>query len=207
MEGVMAEEEDKDEELEKLRKAMTPSQGWLFYDSALTDRANVRDLLRSRQEERIYDAIRKKERRLDRVLMPIALLIGTVPVILLSEYLEPKKPITDLPQRIKTLTDTLNQSARTIRIIEDEVSQRQELLERLRRDQELVTSLASLNQPQAEAVAQALRVELKKEEREIWWSKQVENFVFAALGAFLALGLDWLIRRLRGRIRQPPQAA
>jgi outer membrane murein-binding lipoprotein Lpp len=66
-----------------------------------------------------------------------------------------------LERRISELSTNLMSAASTVAEIENEVKARQELVERLKSDAERAETLAKLHRPEVEAVAQALRVELK----------------------------------------------
>jgi hypothetical protein len=71
----------------------------------------------------------------------------------------------ELQDRIKILTNTLNESARAIEDIEKEIGQRTNLVERLKRDADTAERLAAVNREQAEAIAQTLKGELDRQER------------------------------------------
>jgi hypothetical protein len=69
----------------------------------------------------------------------------------------------DLEERIAVLTESLRSATTTIGEIEAEVGERQRLVERLRGDAERYEHLVALNQPEVDAVSQALRGELREE--------------------------------------------
>lgn len=109
-----------------------------------------------------------------------------------------------LEEEISTLTKSLNDSARLISDIEQEISQRQALVERLQRDADEAKKLSTLNSDQVAAVAQALRGELRSEDRSGFWVTALTNLVFAILGASISEGFRvfrrW--RLMRGRSQQ-----
>ena len=88
-----------------------------------------------------------------------------------------------LEERIKVLTTSLNTAASTITQIEEEIAARQKLVERLKTDADTAQSIATLNQKQAEAIAQSLRGQLEQKDKEGWWSSLAQNVFFALLGA------------------------
>lgn len=91
----------------------------------------------------------------------------------------------ELPERIKLLTDNLNDSAQTIAEIEMEIAQRQVLVEKLQRDAELAQRLAEIKGEQAEAVAQALKAELEKQNRYSVWISFGINLICIFIGIAL----------------------
>lgn len=106
-----------------------------------------------------------------------------------------KHPQT-LEEEIGTLTKSLNDSARLISGIEQEISQRQALVERLQRDADEAKKLSTLNSDQVAAIAQALRGELRSEGRSGFWVTALTNLVFAILGASISEGFR-VFRRWR----------
>ena len=112
-----------------------------------------------------------------------------------------------LEQRIKLLTESLNTSARTITEIEDEVAARQKLVAKLKADAETAQALASMNQKQTEAIAQALRGQLEQQERSSFWKNIWLNVFFAVLGVVLSEGYRWLVRFIRKRKASTTQTA
>jgi hypothetical protein len=101
-----------------------------------------------------------------------------------------------LEARISTLTKSLKESAQLISSIEEEVSQRQALVERLQHDADEAKKLSSLNSDQVAAVAQVLRGELRSESRFGFWVTALTNLVFAILGASISEGFR-IFRRWR----------
>ena len=86
-------------------------------------------------------------------------------------------------RRIDRLTRTLRESAQVVSEMESEIERRQGLVERLRREQQLL----ELSRDEVEAVAQALRGELRREGRKAFWLNVAQGAVFFLLGLGAAL--------------------
>ncbi len=129
-----------------------------------------------------------------------AALAGVI-VIAASSYInslyKPKQQ--ELPEKILTLTKSLNSAAETIGQIEDEIKQRQKLVQTLERDAETASKLSALNKDQLDAVAQVLRSEIKSEERQSFWSAQLLALFYAALGVALSEGYRFILRQIAKR--------
>jgi arginine/ornithine N-succinyltransferase beta subunit len=125
-------------------------------------------------------------------------IIASVTLVVATEWTQKKRPgeIT-LEQKITALTKNLNDSARAISEVEREVQARRQLADKLRADAEEAQNLATLNQKQVEAVAQALRGQLEERERASFWWTIGQNFFFAALGVALSEVYRWIVRQLR----------
>jgi TolA-binding protein len=104
----------------------------------------------------------------------------------------------DLAGRIEELTRSLNSAARSVSEIEREIHARQQLVARLREDAETAKNLATINEQQAQAIAQALRGQLQQQEREAYWWSVGQNAFFTLLGVVLAELYHW-VRRRRGK--------
>lgn len=74
-----------------------------------------------------------------------------------------------LDQRLTRLTSALNESARTIREIEEGLAERQKLAIQLKKDVETYEHLKRVRGPEIEAVARVLSGELQKEGRRNLW--------------------------------------
>jgi flagellar biosynthesis/type III secretory pathway M-ring protein FliF/YscJ len=85
-------------------------------------------------------------------------------------------------QRIARLTTALSESSHVIQEIEAEMKNRTELVEKLKRDAETYERLRNINREEAEAVAQALGGELRKEGRRSLLTNFLMNFGFSCLG-------------------------
>lgn len=131
----------------------------------------------------------------------VAALLGVALSFEFNYYSRPHDTLTD---RIATLTKSLNDSARTISDIEQEVNRRQALLAKLQHDADEAKNLAALNSAQANAVVQALRGELDRESGKSWWSSIVQGLIFAVLGAVFGVAASELWRRLRPRATPAP---
>jgi hypothetical protein len=112
-----------------------------------------------------------------------------------------KKKDADLPSKIQTLTASLNSASQAIGQIENEIKQRQELVQKLEKEADTASKIAALNKEQMDAVAQVLRSEIKSDERQNFWGAQLLAFFYAALGVGLSEGYRYLLRwRARRRL-------
>ena len=96
------------------------------------------------------------------------------------------KPEPTLESRISELSTLLINSAQRIGEIESEVRRRQELVEKLQTDAETAKRLSAVNKEQAEAIAQTLRGELKRQSEHHWWSENWLHFTYMIMGFLLA---------------------
>jgi flagellar biosynthesis/type III secretory pathway M-ring protein FliF/YscJ len=92
-------------------------------------------------------------------------------------------------QRIARLTRALSESSHVIQEIEAEMKDRTELVEKLKRDAETYERLRNINREEAEAVAQALGGELRKEGRRSLFTNFFMNFGFFVLGVATTIAL------------------
>jgi flagellar biosynthesis/type III secretory pathway M-ring protein FliF/YscJ len=93
-------------------------------------------------------------------------------------------------QRIARLTTALSESSHVIQEIEAEMKDRTELVEKLKRDAETYERLRNINREEAEAVAQALGGELRKEGRRSLLTNFFMNFGFFVLGVATTIALS-----------------
>jgi hypothetical protein len=93
-------------------------------------------------------------------------------------------------QRIARLTTALSESSRVIQEIEEEMKDRTELVEKLKEDADRYERLSNINREEAEAVAQALGGELRKEGRRSLLTNFLMNFGFFVLGVAATLVLS-----------------
>jgi ABC-type multidrug transport system fused ATPase/permease subunit len=93
-------------------------------------------------------------------------------------------------QRIARLTTALSESSHVIEEIEVEMKDRTELVEKLKRDAETYERLRNINREEAEAVAQALGGELRKEGRRSLLTNFFMNFGFFVLGVATTIALS-----------------
>jgi len=93
-------------------------------------------------------------------------------------------------QRITRRTTALSESSHVIQEIEAEMQDRTELVEKLKRDAETYERLRHINREEAEAVAQALGGELRKEGRRSLLTNFLMNFGFFVLGVATTLALS-----------------
>jgi t-SNARE complex subunit (syntaxin) len=95
-------------------------------------------------------------------------------------------------QRIARLTTALSESSHVIQEIEEEMKDRTELVEKLKEDADRYERLSNINREEAEAVAQALGGELRKEGRRSLLTNFLMNFVFFVLGVATTIVLSIL---------------
>jgi hypothetical protein len=84
--------------------------------------------------------------------------------------------------RVKTLLAALSDSTKVIREIERELKARSALAERLQSDVARHEELLNLNREEVEAVAQTLRIEVRREGRRGFWLSIATHTVFFGLG-------------------------
>jgi hypothetical protein len=101
---------------------------------------------------------------------------------LISRRTRPERGQT-LDERLRVLVGSLNQASTSVGEIEREIRSRQELVDRLRREQRLL----ELNRDEVDAVAQALGGEVKREGRKTFWMGVAQNGVFFGLGVGVTL--------------------
>jgi septal ring factor EnvC (AmiA/AmiB activator) len=132
------------------------------------------------------------------VLAPlIAAMVGAVVAATSSFWLERRRQSVqrgttqeNTEQRIARLTTALSESSHVIQEIEAEMKDRTELVEKLKRDAETYERLRNINREEAEAVAQALGGELRKEGRRSLLTNLLMNFGFFVLGVATTLVLS-----------------
>ncbi len=113
----------------------------------------------------------------------------------------PQKTVVDLPTRINTLTESLKDAAKAIDAIEQEIKQRQALVEQLEREADTASKLKTLSKDQLDAVAQVLKSEIQSDQRQNFWSAQVLAFFYAAVGVALSELYRFILRwRARRRL-------
>lgn len=105
---------------------------------------------------------------------------------LLQVWLKKKKTAESLEDRIKKLSDALQQSSHLVSEVEAEISERQKLVNELQKDAEKYEALKAINQEQVDAVAQVLSGELRKEGNKSFWKSVAVNTVFFICGAALS---------------------
>ncbi len=100
-----------------------------------------------------------------------------------QRYFRKKREEETIEQRIERLSTSLSEAVGLINQIEEEITSRQALVDKLRSDIETYNNLVSLKQTEVEAVAQVLRRELRTEGRHFFWRGVAVNFLFFVLGA------------------------
>jgi predicted translin family RNA/ssDNA-binding protein len=126
------------------------------------------------------------------VIGGLGALLGALLSYWLSQRREKSERGRSIEQRINRLSSALSESAHAIQVVEAEIKERSELVEKLRRDAETYEQLKNMNREEAEAVAQALRGELKTEGRRSFWSNAAMNFLFFVLGVGTTVALSIL---------------
>jgi septal ring factor EnvC (AmiA/AmiB activator) len=121
---------------------------------------------------------------------------------------EPRPQKQELVQRIGELTAVLNDSAKAVSEIENEFARRRELVRKLESDAETATKLSAVSREQAEAVAQALKIELEKREQSSFWSAHLTAIFYTLLGVAIAEIVHYvrnILRRRRAARMEEPQ--
>jgi hypothetical protein len=111
---------------------------------------------------------------------------------------------TPLEARIDSLSSTLSDAARTVDEAEREIRARQELVERLRQDQQRYEQLKRLDQAQVDAVAATLQGQLAEAERQ---ARLAQWLLLPSWGALLGLLFTLVHGRVTARrLSTPPQS-
>jgi hypothetical protein len=100
-------------------------------------------------------------------------------------------------------TASLKGAADTIGQIEEEIKQREALVQRLEEQADTAKKLSAMNKDQLDAVAQVLRGEIGRDERQNFWSAQALAFFYPAVGVGLSELYRFILRwRARRRLLQ-----
>jgi TolA-binding protein len=148
----------------------------------------------------LRDKERERRQRLTALMSLMVLLFAFIAAVAggyatgLKE-IRPKQPAT-FSNKISALSKSLTDSAFVIDQIQDEIIRRQLLLEKLQKDADTAQQLAQINSSQANAIVQAIRLEVEREKNRDFWFGVVQNFVFAVLGVILAELWHFLRRRI-----------
>jgi hypothetical protein len=149
------------------------------------------------------EAYKKNERQgwIGGLVSAIGSLFIGISVVGFQHLLAPKPKTADLPMQIGILTDSLKDAAKTIDSIEQEIKQRQALVDQLEREADTASKLKTLNADQLNAVAQVLGAELKTDQRQNFWNAQGLAFFYAAVGVALSELYRFILRwRARRRV-------
>jgi hypothetical protein len=117
----------------------------------------------------------------------------------------PREITVTLEDRLSVLTQSLNSAARTISEIEAEVNERQALVAKLARDAQVANNVQHLNKEQVDPIAQVLRGQIDREQRESFWSSQLLALFYTVLGVVLAELFRWIVKRRKHRLKVSPQ--
>ncbi|HEX3600247.1 MAG TPA: hypothetical protein VHU84_08885 [Lacipirellulaceae bacterium] len=99
------------------------------------------------------------------------------------------------------MTASLNGAAKTIGAIEEQIRQRQALVEQLEREADTASKVKGLNKEQLDAVAQVLKNEIHIDQQQNFWSAQALAFFYAAIGVALSELYRFILRwRARRRL-------
>lgn len=140
----------------------------------------------------------KLDRPINRALLSIAtaLALGSAASTVLQLLVERAEQGT-IEERVENLSASLKSTAQIITQIEQEVTSRQELVEKLKRDAQTARQLAKLNREEAEAVAQAIRGEIERsDERRFWWNV-AQGLGLVLFGALISESIHWWRTRRR----------
>ena len=119
------------------------------------------------------------------VLLSLAGVISSILVELLLHRLSNKKDQQekDISDRIKSVTDILSNSMTELDLLQKELGQRIELVEKLKKEADQAEQIISLTEEQVKAFKNTLNQELEKESKKSFWQGVLVNFVFFILGA------------------------
>lgn len=93
----------------------------------------------------------------------------------------------EINTRIQSLTSALSSSTELISEIEKEITERQQLVQKLENDVKTYNALAGMKQSEVEAIAQTLRIELDQQGRKSFWQQAGLNAFFFILGAVFSV--------------------
>ena len=111
---------------------------------------------------------------------------------------------TSLEARIASLSATLSDAAKTVDDAEREIRARQQLVERLRQDQQRYEQLKRLDQAQVDAIAATLQGQLDAAEQR---ARLAQWLLLPSWGALLGVLFAWVAARAVARRRRtPPQS-
>jgi t-SNARE complex subunit (syntaxin) len=96
--------------------------------------------------------------------------------------------------RVKKLSQSLQEAVTLISEIESEIKERTTLAEKLQLDIKTYDRLVQLKKPEVEAISQLLRGELQKEGRKSFWQGFAINFLFFVLGAVTSVITSTLLK-------------
>jgi hypothetical protein len=130
-------------------------------------------------------------------LLIISTIVFSLSTVVSIVHEKPKE--IDLAQRIRVLTESLNAAAETIGEIEDQIRQREILVQKLQEDADTASKLTSMNKEQLDAVAQVLKGQIEKEQHQTFWSAQLLAFFYTILGVILAELYHFIEKRWRRR--------
>ncbi len=93
--------------------------------------------------------------------------------------------------RVTRLTRSLTEASKLITEIEREIQKRTQLATTLQEQVNTYNELAALRKSEVEAVAQALRGELRNEGKRSFWQGFAMNFFFFLLGVVFTVGFEY----------------
>jgi len=156
------------------------------------------------RERLALDALDPLPRQMRRWIFIAASLIAAIGVgaamaHVYKAIVPPPPPQLELVDKIRVLTQSLNSSATVIGEIEKEISDRIKLVDRLKNDAATAEHLASLHREQAEAIAQALKGQLRKQEQDNFWSSNFQALFWTFVGVLMTEVFHFVKRRLNKR--------
>ncbi len=116
----------------------------------------------------------------------VAAILGLILILIMLVMVfvaKKKKPNKSLEARIKALASSLTESAELINQVELEISEKEELLEKLKKDTDTYNALLSLKKEEIDAITKVLKSELKSQSKKSFWLNILINFLFFLLGA------------------------
>ena len=118
-------------------------------------------------------------------LLPLVGGISSILVELLSKRLSNKKDQQekDISDRIKSVTDILSNSMNELDLLQKELGQRIELVEKLKNEADQAEQIISMTEEQVKAFKSSLNQELEKESKKSFGQGVLVNFFFFILGA------------------------
>jgi hypothetical protein len=106
-------------------------------------------------------------------------------------------------ERVRVLTQALQQSASVISAIESEINSRMNLVTRLEEQARTAQRLYETNREEVEAIASVLRGEISRNDTWNFWLGLAQDFLFTVFGVCFGYLVGWWMnrRKLRQKLR------